>query len=99
MKALMIIRASLTNLEKFKAYSAMAPGVVQQFGGKYVCIRTESEQLEGEDDSRKIVISEWPSMDAARKFWHSHAYQEIKKLRKDAATINVYIVEKTRELQ
>ena len=94
MKALMIIQASITDLEKFKAYSAKAPDVVQQFGGKYVCIRTESEQLEGESDSRKIVVSEWPSMDAARKFWHSHEYQEIKKLRKDAATINVYIVEK-----
>ena len=47
MKALMIIQASITDLEKFKAYSAKAPGVVQQFGGKYVCIRTECEQLEG----------------------------------------------------
>ena len=66
MKALMIIQASITNLEKFKAYSAMAPGVVQQFGGKYICIRTESEQLEGDmkfnNDFRGIyatVLDQW----------------------------------------
>tara|TARA_B100000959_G_C14888375_1_gene585587 strand:- start:443 stop:730 length:288 start_codon:yes stop_codon:yes gene_type:complete len=94
MNALMIIQASITDLEKFKTYSMKAPGLVKQFGGRYVCIRTESEQLEGEQDDRKIVISEWPSMDAARKFWHSHEYKEIKELRKGAAIINVYIVEK-----
>ncbi|MDA9108846.1 DUF1330 domain-containing protein [Woeseiaceae bacterium] len=94
MKALMVIQASITDLEKFKTYSMRAPDVIKQFGGKYVCMRTESEQLEGEQDARKIVISEWPSMDAARKFWHSHEYKEIKELRKDAAIINVYIIEK-----
>ena len=97
MKALMIIQASITDLEKFKTYSMKAPSLIKQFGGKYICMRTESEQLEGKLDDRKIVISEWSSMDAARKFWHSQEYQDLKELRKDAATINVYIIEKNKE--
>ena len=45
MKALMIIQASITDLEKFKTYSMKAPSLIKQFGGKYICMRTESEQL------------------------------------------------------
>ena len=41
------------------------------------------------------VVSEWPSMDAARAFWNSDAYIELKKLREGAADVSVYLCEVT----
>lgn len=95
MGALMVIQADITNLEQFIEYSKRAPALVAKYGGRYRCMRGEVEQLEGEADTRKLVISEWPSMDAAREFWHSDEYAELKAVREGAADIQVYIAEIT----
>ncbi len=97
MGALMFIKARITNPEKFLEYAKRAPALIAEFGGRYRSMRGEVEQLEGPTDDRKIVISEWPSMDAARKFWHSEAYADVRKLRDGAAEIDVHIVEITAE--
>lgn len=97
MGALMVIQADITNPAQFAEYAKRAPALIAQYGGRYRCMRGELEQLEGEPDGRKLVVSEWPSMEAARKFWHSDAYAEIKKHREGAANISVYLCEITGE--
>ena len=95
MGAFMFIQAEITNLEQFMEYSKRAPALIEKYGGRYRCMRGEVEQLEGKPDNRKIVVSEWPSMDAAREFWHSDEYQALKAVREGAAEIDVYLVEIT----
>ncbi len=95
MGAFMIIQADITNPERFREYAMRTPAVVAEYGGRYRCMRGELELLEGPADDRKIVISEWPSMDAARAFWNSDAYAELKKLREGAADVSVYLCEIT----
>ena len=97
MGAFMFIQANITDPEQFVEYAKRAPGLIAQFGGRYRSMRGEVEQLEGKPDNRKIVVSEWPSMDAARNFWHSDDYRELMKLRDGAAEIDVYLVEITGE--
>ena len=97
MGALMIIQAKITNPEQFMQYAAKAPALIEKFGGRYRVMRGAAEQLEGSADDRKIVVSEWPSMDAAREFWHSAEYAEVKELRAGAAEIDVHLVEITGE--
>ena len=58
-------------------------------------MRGAVEQLEGNPDNRKIVVSEWPSMQAAQDFWNSPEYEELKNLRAGAAEIDVYLCEIT----
>lgn len=95
MGALMIIQARVTNPEKFMEYAKRAPALIAEFGGRYRCMRGASEQLEGTADDRKIVVSEWPSMEDAKKFWYSPEYEELKTLRAGAAEVDVNIVEIT----
>lgn len=97
MGAFMFIQANITDPERFAEYAKRAPALIAQFGGRYRCMRGEVEQLEGKPDNRKIVVSEWPSMDAAREFWHSDDYRELMKLRAGAAEIDVNLVEITSE--
>ena len=97
MGAFMFIQAEITNPEQFMEYAKRAPALIAKHGGRYRSMRGEVEQLEGNTDNRKIVVSEWPSMDAARAFWNSDAYAELKKLREGAAEVSVYLVEITGE--
>ena len=95
MGAFMIIQADITNPEQFVEYAKRAPALIEKYGGRYRCMRGQVEQLEGKPDNRKIVISEWPSMEAAQTFWNSDEYAELKQLRDGAAEIDVNLVEIT----
>ena len=95
MGAFMIIQADITDPEQFMEYAKRAPALIEKFGGRYRCMRGQVEQLEGKPDNRKIVVSEWPSMEAAQAFWNSDEYAELKKVREGAADIDVNLVEIT----
>ena len=95
MGAFMIIQADISDPKQFIEYARRTPELVTKFGGRYRCMRSEVEQLEGKPDNRKIVVSEWPSMDAAREFWNSAEYAEVKKHREGAAEVDVFLVEIT----
>lgn len=95
MAAYMIILAKVHDREKFFAgYATQAAALVDKCGGKYVLRGPGAECLEGSvGDGRSVVISEWPSMDAARAFWNSPEYGEIKKLRDGICDVDVVLVE------
>ena len=95
MGAFMIIQADITDPEQFLEYAKRAPALIEKFGGRYRCMRGQVEQLEGKPDNRKIVVSEWPSMEAAQSFWNSDEYAELKQVREGAAEIDVHLVEIT----
>jgi len=95
MGAFMFIQAEVTNPEQFMEYAKRAPALIEKFGGRYRCMRGAVEQLEGKPDNRKIVVSEWPSMEAAQEFWNSPEYSELKDVRAGAAEIDVHLVEIT----
>ena len=97
MGAFMIIQADITDPERFMDYAKRVPALIDQFGGRDRVMRGQCVQLEGADDSRKIVVSEWPSMAAAERFWNSPEYEELKRLREGAADVHVYLVEITGE--
>lgn len=97
MGALMIIQADIKDPQQFMEYAKRAPALIEKYGGRYRCMRGQVEQLEGKPDNRKIVVSEWPSMEAAQAFWNSDEYAELKQVREGAAEIDVNLVEITNE--
>lgn len=95
MAAYMVILAEVPDMEAFRAYAVAAGALVAEFGGEYVVRGAEdTECLEGDWlDETKCVISRWPSMDAARAFWNSDEYAEVRKLRLGKATVRVRLME------
>ncbi|GAB5489237.1 MAG: DUF1330 domain-containing protein [Parasphingorhabdus sp.] len=95
MPAYMIVTANIKDRDAFIAgYGAAAGALVEKFGGKYVLRGPGAELLEGEfGDGASMVISEWPDMEAARKFWNSPEYAEAKKLRAGVADCQVLLIE------
>ncbi len=99
MPAYMIVTAKIHDRDAFiQGYGAAASKLVAQFGGTYVLRGPGAELLEGDItgtnfDGASMVISEWPSLDAARTFWHSPEYAEVKKLRDGIADCQVLLIE------
>ena len=92
MSALLIVQASVLRKDGYKAYQAAVQPLMATFGAKLKATGVGLEVLEGTHDGRRLVVFEFPSMDAIRGFWHSPEYGKVKKLREGAATIDVWAV-------
>ena len=92
MPAYMVVQINVTDPDRFAHYRAAVPGVVESFGGRYMARGAQVEVLEGSHDGRRLVLFEFPSMDAIRRFWNSPEYAKVKPLRENAAEIDVWVV-------
>ncbi|HEV7233569.1 MAG TPA: DUF1330 domain-containing protein [Sphingorhabdus sp.] len=95
MPAYMIVTAKIADRDAFiQGYGTAAAKLVGQFGGKYVLRGPGAELLEGRfGDGASMVISEWPDKAAAKAFWNSPEYAEVKKLRDGIADCQVLLIE------
>ena len=93
MVAYIIVRINITDAEQYKKYLQVVPGIIESYGGKAIVRAGKTETLEGVQENRRMVILEFPSMEKAREFYYSREYQEAKKLRENAATGELVIVE------
>jgi uncharacterized protein (DUF1330 family) len=99
MPAYMIIAAKITDRAAFvDGYGKAAAALVTKFGGEYVLRAPGADLLEGsfgaiDFGGASVVISQWPDKAAARAFWNSAEYTEVKKLRDGLADCQVLLVE------
>jgi uncharacterized protein (DUF1330 family) len=92
MSAYLIIKANVSNWEKFKRYTDVVPAIVKAHGGEYIVMDGAPDVVEGEDYPGSIVISKWPSKKAANDFWQSKAYKEAIPLREGTGEFKVLLV-------
>ncbi|MCJ8155975.1 DUF1330 domain-containing protein [Sphingomonas sp. LaA6.9] len=95
MPAYLIVTATISDRESFLAgYGSRAAALVEKFGGKYLMRAPGCQLLEGRfGDGGSVVISEWPSKEAALAFWNSPEYGEAKALRQGIADCQVLLIE------
>lgn len=87
-----------TDAAKMKAYgdALFASGVVAANGGRYVTRARPFQVLEGNwPENRSVVITEYPCAAAARSFWFSDVYQEIRTLRDGASDLWVALFDRS----
>jgi uncharacterized protein (DUF1330 family) len=93
MPAYVIARVQVADAEKYRQYTSLTPGVIAQYGGRFVARAGHVVTLEGPEEASRIVILEFPSMDAAKAWYSSPEYQEVRKLRLGCATGTLIAVE------
>ncbi len=93
MTAYAIVRVTVTDPTKYEHYKTLSPGAVAAYGGTFLARGGETEVLEGEPDDRRLVVIQFPSMDAARTFYDSPEYREARDARAGAAEMHMQIVE------
>lgn len=93
MPAYIIARVEVTDMARYREYMRVTPGVIAQFGGKFIARGGAMVTLEGEPETRRVVILEFPTLELAQAFYHSPEYAAIKPLRAGAATAEFLAVD------
>ncbi len=86
MTAYIIAKINVTDMEQYKKYTAVTPGIIEKFGGRFIVRGGEVVTLEGPEEDRRVVLLEFPSLEQAQAFYNSEEYQAAIKLRTGAAT-------------
>ena len=79
--AYVIAEIEITNPDGYKEYTTLVPVTIQKYGGRFLARGGKQHVLEGDWPERRRVIIEFPSAQAARKWWDSPEYAKPKSLR------------------
>lgn len=92
MAAYVIVQTDITDPERYEHYKAATPATIAEFGGRFIVRGGDIEVLEGDWDPLRVVLIEFPGMDAVRAWWASPGYRAAKALREGAATLSIVAV-------
>jgi uncharacterized protein (DUF1330 family) len=93
MPAYVVVRAAVSDPERYKRYVEASTGAAPKFGGRFVARGGKTVALEGPPETRRVVILEFPSLQHAQNWYASPEYQAAKALRAGAATAEFLAVE------
>lgn len=84
---------NITDPEKYREYARLAGPLIARFGGKVLARGGERKVMEGSLNHARVVIVEFPSVEAARNFYNSPEYGAARAAREGAADFNMMITE------
>jgi len=94
MSAFVIVDTKINNAQAYEAYKTRAKPIAEKFGGTY---RTRGGDMEVLEDDlwtpTRIVVVEFPDMQAARDFANSDEYAPVKAIRHANADCTLIIVD------
>lgn len=94
MPAYLLVEAKVSDAAAYEEYKKLAQLAVAEHGGRYLARGGQIEMLEGVwSKPERLVIIEFDSLEQAKKFYDSPTYREARAARKDAADVNMLIVD------
>lgn len=93
MTAYIVAHVHVEDADAYREYMRHTPRVIERFGGRFVVRGGAMETLEGPEETLRVVVIEFPSMDAARGFYRSEEYARIKTLRNGAGTAKFVLLD------
>jgi uncharacterized protein (DUF1330 family) len=81
MSAYVLANVDISDPEAYKEYVQRNTPLVAQHGGRFVVRGGKVEMLEGQWETHRVVLIEFPDGDAARAWYHSPEYQAILPIR------------------
>ena len=91
-KGYVIVRAEVTNPEKWAEYVTKSKVALDKFGGKPIVRGGKAKIIEGDGLPRNVVL-EFDSFEKAQGYANSPEYAEAKKARQGAGTLHMVVVE------
>ena len=84
MPAYVVAYVMVTDPPSMGAYASQVEAVTESFGGRYLFAGTGAEVLEGDWAQDGMAIIEFPSREAAQRWYDSPEYAPLKALRQAA---------------
>jgi uncharacterized protein (DUF1330 family) len=86
------VEMTIHDPERFKQYTALSAPAVHAAGGWYPVAGVKPEVLEGAFAADRVVLVEFDSLERARAFYQSAAYQAAKLKRAGAADFKMLLL-------
>jgi uncharacterized protein (DUF1330 family) len=93
MPAYVIAEITIHDSTTYDRYKQLAPASIAKYGGRYAVRGGTTQPLEGEWNPQRFVILEFPTADAARKWWNSPEYTAARALRQSCSTGRLLLVD------
>ncbi len=93
MAAYFIVNLDIHDPERFETYRQRVAPLVERHGGRYLVRGGELHPVEGDFGLKRLVVLEFPSVEAAQRFYDSPEYAPLLKLRQEAARSDVVLAE------
>ena len=83
MPAYWIARARIHEPARYWNYASQVPGIIARYGARVLARGGDYDTVEGADTFSRFVVIEFPSLDSARRCFHSPEYQAARAHRLD----------------
>jgi uncharacterized protein (DUF1330 family) len=93
MAAYVLVDTDVTDAARYEEYKLRAKPIVESHGGRYLVRGGALTVLEGEWQPHRLVVLEFPDVDAARRFYDSPEYRAARAVRGGAARMSMVLVE------
>ncbi len=93
MAAYIIADVDVKDVKAFEPYKQPTADSVAQYGGKFIVQSSNHQVLEGKWNPMRLVVIEFPSLEAARRWYGSPEYRTVLPIRLQHAVSNMLLVE------
>lgn len=88
----LVDRRAVKDADAMEDYKVRVAPIVEKFGGRYIVIGGPFEVVEGDYQVAFPVMIEFPSMEAARRWYDSDEYRDLKRQRLAATVSNAVLM-------
>lgn len=93
MAAYLIAELDVHDPAGFEEYRRAVPATIERYGGRYLVRGGRIEALEGGWAPRRVVVLEFPSLEAAQRWYESEEYRGPMAIRQRTAVTRAIFVE------
>ena len=90
-KAFVMLQFNIDNPEKFAQYRQSAAPIIMSNGGRVLVAANQGDVREGSLPANLVTILEFPSRDAAERWYASSEYSSFKHLRHEATSAGTLV--------
>ena len=92
MAGYVIVDVEVNDPQAYTEYTSRVPATIEHYGGRFLVRGGHYETLEGDWSPQRIVLIEFPSLEAAKTWPFSREYQRIVSIRYRHAKANFFTV-------
>ena len=93
MTAYAIFDVEIHNLERYQGFMEQVKPALEAVEGRYLSRGGAHKVYEGDWIPRRIVLFEFPSVDAFEEFYYGEVYQNLKSIRDECSSARLVSVE------
>ncbi|HEX2165634.1 MAG TPA: DUF1330 domain-containing protein, partial [Longimicrobiales bacterium] len=92
MAAYVIAHIDVKDPVRYEDYKKMVPPSIAKFGGRFIARGGPVEVLEGEWQPKRLVLVEFPTIEAAREWYASEDYRPARELRQATSNGDLIVI-------